>query len=105
MVACALLGPVLFLAILTIAYGWASGYCQHVTLFGQLATVLFPTFLTVAAAANCLHELRKVREVSSDDAPLARARLVARIGLLLNAFSTFLLLGLALPVLLLRPCD
>lgn len=105
MSACMLAGPVVFLTVLSIVYSWASGLCQHVTLAGQLALSLVPAALTAALALVCRRELDGVRRASADDPSLSRARLVARVGLHLNVYSTLLLLGLCLPMLLLRPCE
>jgi hypothetical protein len=105
MTLCMLAGPIVFLTILVVAYSWASGYCQHFSVAGLLAVALVPTSLTGAAAYACRRELLRVRPLNREDAAHARAHFVAAVGLLLNAFSTVLLIGLTLPILLLRPCD
>jgi hypothetical protein len=105
MVACMLAGPVLFLTVLTLVYTWASGFCQQFNRPGQLALTAIPALVTALLALVCARELASVRNVSSDDPALSRARLVARVGLHLNAYSAILLISLLAPILLLRPCE
>lgn len=105
LLASALLGPLLFLAVLTILYGWLSGYCLQADLPLELTVVVLPALLTLAALRVCRRAYQHVHTAGADDAPRSRTRAIAYVGLTLNGFSLFLFLGLLVPILLLRPCD
>lgn len=104
LVGCTLLGPIVFLSLSSFLYAWLSGYCQVGDAGSELTSVLLAALLAGGAFWSCLRALQRTSH-GEPARPTRRARVIAYVGLALNGFSLTLLLGLTLPIVLLRPCE
>jgi hypothetical protein len=97
-----LVGPLAYLAALATAYFLVEEKCRAAT-EGQLLACYGAALVAVALAAAGGWRVR--RTAGGSDAARIRTSFLAACGLLMCAFSALLLVGTALPVFTLRPCE